>query len=274
MTKVIKIKNVSLGNNRPFVLIAGPCVIENKASCLKHASLLKELTDELGIPFIFKSSFDKANRLSINSFRGPGLKEGLKVLSLVKKRLDIPILSDVHCVSQLSYAKEVLDVIQIPALLSRQTDLLIEAGKTKKVINIKKGQFLAPWDVQNIIKKIETTGNKNLIITERGSCFGYNNLISDLRALPILRDFGYPVIYDATHSVQIPGGLGASSGGQRQFVAGLSRAAISMGCDGIFMEVHINPDKAACDGPNMIDLKELKAVLKQLKKIDAIVKGY
>lgn len=274
MTRLIKIKNVSLGNNLPFVLIAGPCVIESKTSCLKHASLLKELTSRLDVPFIFKSSFDKANRLSINSFRGPGLKEGLRILSLIKKRLDIPILSDVHCASQIRYAKEVLDVIQIPALLSRQTDLLIEAGKTKKVINIKKGQFLAPWDVKNIIKKVESTGNKNLIITERGSCFGYNNLVSDLRALPILRDLGYPVIYDATHSVQIPGGLGTSSGGQRQFVAGLSRAAISMGCDGIFMEVHINPDKAPCDGPNMIDLKQLKEVLIQLKKIDSIVKGY
>ena len=272
--RTVKVGAISIGKNHPFVLIAGPCVIESKDSCLKHAGLLKELTDELNIPFIFKSSFDKANRLSIDSFRGPGLREGLRVLGMVKERFGIPILSDIHCVSQVKFAKEVLDIIQVPALLSRQTDLLVAVSRTKKVINIKKGQFLAPWDIKNLIKKIESTGNKNIIITERGSSFGYNNLVSDLRALPIIRDFGYPVIYDATHSVQIPGGMGSSSGGQRQFVAGLSRAAISMGCDGIFLEVHTNPDKALCDGPNMIDLKLLRSLLIQLKKIDSIIKEY
>ncbi|MBM3253631.1 MAG: 3-deoxy-8-phosphooctulonate synthase [Candidatus Omnitrophica bacterium] len=272
--KTVRVNGISIGNNHPFVLIAGPCVIESKNSCLEHAKLLKEITAELDVPLIFKSSFDKANRLSINSFRGPGLKKGLRILGLVKERFDVPILSDVHCVSQIRYVKEVLDIIQVPALLSRQTDLLVEVALTKKVINVKKGQFLAPWDVKNIIKKIESTGNKNILITERGSCFGYNNLVSDLRALPIMKDLGYPIIYDATHSVQVPAGLGTSSGGERQFVAGLSRAAISMGCDGIFLEVHINPDKALCDGPNMIDLSQLKKLLIQLKKIDSIIKGY
>ncbi|MFH0838997.1 MAG: 3-deoxy-8-phosphooctulonate synthase [Candidatus Omnitrophota bacterium] len=273
-TKTIKVKDINIGGMQPFVLIAGPCVIESKASCLSHAKQLKELTKALGVPFIFKSSFDKANRLSIHSFRGPGVKEGLKILNLVKERFDIPVLSDVHCVSQLTYCKDVLDIIQIPALLSRQTDLIVAAAKTKKVVNIKRGQFLAPWDVKNIIHKVESAGNKNILITERGSCFGYNNLVSDLRSIPLMRKFHYPVIYDATHSVQLPGGQGVSSGGQRQFVAGLARAALAMGCDGIFLEVHESPDKALCDGPNMISIKQLKDLLVQLKKIDAIIKGY
>jgi len=261
--------NINIGDKNSLVLIAGPCVIESQELCLNTASRIKEITVKLGIPYIFKSSFDKANRLSISSYRGPGIKKGLEILNKVKQKLKLPILSDVHCQKDIVEAAGVLDIIQIPAFLSRQTDIVVAAAKTGKVVNIKKGQFLAPWDILPIIKKIESTGNKKIIITERGVSFGYNNLVSDLRSLEIMREFGYPVIYDATHSVQLPGGEGASSGGQRKFVAGLSRAAIAFGCDGLFLEVHPDPDKALCDGPNMIDLKELEKLLKQVKKIEA-----
>ena len=271
MTKEIKIKDVFLGGGNKFVLIAGPCVIESASHCLDTAKRIKDITHKLSVPFIFKSSFDKANRMSIGSYRGPGLKKGLEVLNKVKQQLKLPILSDVHCSSEIKEAAGVLDIIQIPAFLSRQTDIVVEAAKTGKAVNIKKGQFLAPWDILPIIKKAESTGNKKIFITERGVSFGYNNLVTDFRALAIMREFGYPVVYDATHSVQLPGGKGSSSGGQRQFVEGLSRAAIAFGCDGLFLEVHSDPDKAPCDGPNMIDLKQLEKLLKQLIKIESVL---
>ncbi|MDP2921607.1 MAG: 3-deoxy-8-phosphooctulonate synthase [Candidatus Omnitrophota bacterium] len=272
MTKEIKIKDMKIGGRNPIVLIAGPCVIESEKDTLQHAAKIKDICLRLGIGFIFKSSYDKANRSSIKSYRGPGLEKGLKVLSKVKKEFDVPVLSDVHCRSELKKAKEVLDIIQIPAFLCRQTDFIIEAARTRKVINIKKGQFLSPWDVKNIIEKIEGAGNKNIIITERGVMFGYNNLVSDFRSLEIMREFGYPVVYDATHSVQLPGGKGCVSGGERRFVAPLSRAASAVGCDGIFLEVHEAPDRALCDGPNMISLNALERLLIDIKKIDYIVR--
>jgi 2-dehydro-3-deoxyphosphooctonate aldolase (KDO 8-P synthase) len=269
MTKQIKIGNIKIGGRNSLVLIAGPCVIESEANCLETAKRLKDITHELGIPFVFKSSFDKANRLSQDSYRGPGLKRGLEILDNVKKKIKVPILSDIHCQREIDEARKVLDIIQIPAFLCRQTDIVVNAAKTGKVINIKKGQFLAPWDILPIIRKVEAAGNKKILITERGACFGYNNLVTDFRSLGIIRKFGYPVIYDATHSVQLPGGKGTSSGGQREFVEGLSRAAVAFGCDGLFLEVHTSPDKALCDGPNMISLKELQKLLRQIKKIEA-----
>lgn len=264
----ISVNNINIGDKNPLVLIAGPCVIESEAMSLEVARRIKEITQKLNMPFIFKSSFDKANRLSLDSYRGPGLKKGLEILNKVKQKLKVPILSDVHCQKEIEEARHVLDIIQIPAFLCRQTDIVVAAAKTKKMINIKKGQFLAPWDILPIIKKIESTGNKSILLTERGFCFGYNNLVSDFRSLAIMREFGYPVIYDATHSIQLPGGKGASSSGQREFVAGLSRAAVAFGCDGLFLEVHPKPDKALCDGPNMISLKELEKFLIQLKRIE------
>lgn len=264
----VTVKNIRIGNKCPLVLIAGPCVIESQALCLETAKKIKDITVKLGIPYIFKSSFDKANRMSLESFRGPGIKKGLEILNKVKQTIKVPILSDVHCAKDVQEAAKVLDIIQIPAFLCRQTDIVLAVARSGKVINIKKGQFLAPWDILPIIKKVESTGNKKILITERGATFGYNNLVSDFRALQIMRDFGYPVIYDATHSIQIPGGRGTSSGGQRQFVEGLSRAAVAFGCDGLFLEVHPDPDKAPCDGPNMINLKDLERLLKQVKKIE------
>lgn len=263
----VKVNNIKIGNKK-IVLIAGPCVIESEKLCLDSAKRIKEITQKLNIPYIFKSSFDKANRLSIESFRGPGIKKGLDVLNKIKQSLKLPILSDVHCVKEVEIAKDVLDIIQIPALLCRQTDLVCAAAESGKVVNIKKGQFLAPWDILPIIKKMESRGNKKILITERGVSFGYNNLVTDFRALDIMRSFGYPVIYDATHSVQLPGGKGSSSSGQRQFVQGLSRAAVAFGCDGLFLEVHPDPDKALCDGPNMISFKDLELLLKQISKIE------
>ena len=270
MREVI-VKGIKIGGRNPLVLIAGPCVIESETLCLETAKKIKEITSRLKIPYIFKSSFDKANRLSIDSFRGPGLKRGLEVLRKVKQKIKVPVLTDVHCSQDIEAVAEVADVIQIPALLCRQTDILVAAAKTGRAVNIKKGQFLAPWDILPIIKKVESTGNKSILITERGVSFGYNNLVTDFRALSIMRDFGYPVIYDATHSVQLPGGKGASSGGQRQFVEGLSRAAVAFGCDGLFLEVHPDPDKAPCDGANMIDIKTLEVLLKQIKKIKEVL---
>lgn len=265
----VNVGKIKIGAGRPLVLIAGPCVIESEASCLETAQRVKEITAKLAIPFIFKVSFDKANRLSGGSFRGPGMKKGLEVIYKIKQKIKVPVLSDIHCRQDIAGAKEVLDIIQIPAFLCRQTDLVIEAAKSGKAINIKKAQFLAPWDIEPIIRKVESTGNRNILITERGASFGYNNLVSDFRSLMIMREFGYPVIYDATHSVQLPGGKGSSSGGQRQFVSGLSRAAVAVGCDGLFLEVHPDPDQALCDGPNMIDFKGLEKLLKQAKAIEA-----
>jgi 2-dehydro-3-deoxyphosphooctonate aldolase (KDO 8-P synthase) len=271
LTKEIKIGKIRIGKRNPLVLISGPCVIESETSALLSAKKLKEITTRLNIPFIYKSSYDKANRTSIDSYRGPGLKEGLRILKRIKEELGIAVLSDVHCRQEVEEAEKVLDVIQIPAYLARQTDLILEAAKTKKVINIKKAQFFAPWDVKHVIRKIESVGNRNILITERGVCFGYNNLVSDFRSLAILREFGYPIIYDATHSVQIPGGKGKTSGGERKFVSPLARAAVAFGCDGLFIEVHRNPDKALSDGPNMIDFGTLENLLMEIKKIREVL---
>ncbi|MFC1508167.1 3-deoxy-8-phosphooctulonate synthase [Candidatus Omnitrophota bacterium] len=272
MTKEIKIKDVKIGGKNPIVLIAGPCVIESEAHALEHAIAIKDICKKLGVGFIFKSSYDKANRSNVKSYRGPGIDDGLEILAKIKKDLDVPILSDVHCRIELDKAKKVLDIIQIPAFLCRQTDFVIEIAKATEVINVKKGQFMAPWDMKNVLEKIKSTGNKNIIVTERGTTFGYNNLVSDLKSLQILSEFGYPVVYDGTHSVQLPGGEGNASGGEREFVPGLSRAAVAMGCDGLFLEVHKDPDKAPCDGPNMITLKTLESLLKDILKIDEVVR--
>ncbi|MDD5282070.1 MAG: 3-deoxy-8-phosphooctulonate synthase [Candidatus Omnitrophica bacterium] len=264
----VNVGNIKFGDKFPLVLIAGPCVIESESSCLEAARRIKSIASSCKVPFIFKSSFDKANRLSVDSYRGPGLSKGLAILKKVKQQLKVPVLSDVHCAKDMAEAAKVLDIIQIPAFLCRQTDILLAAAKTGKTVNIKKGQFLAPWDILPIIKKVESAGNKNILLTERGASFGYNNLVTDYRALAIMRGFGYPVIYDATHSVQLPGGKGACSGGQSEFVSGLSRAAVAFGCDGLFLEVHIDPKIAPCDGANMINFKELEILLKQVKKIE------
>lgn len=271
MAQEIKVNNVKIGGKNPLVLIAGPCVIENERHALEHAKAILDICKRYKVPFIFKSSYDKANRSNIKSYRGPGLDEGLDILKKVKNELGLAILSDVHCRIELEKAKDVLDIIQIPAFLCRQTDFIIEVAKTQRIVNIKKGQFLAPWDIENVLEKVKAGGNEKIIITERGTTFGYNNLVSDFRSLEILRKFGYPVIYDATHSVQLPGGEGICSGGERQFVPGLSRAAVAMGCDGLFLEVHKDPDKAPCDGPNMITLKTLEKLLKDVTEIDRIV---
>ena len=269
--RLVTVGNIKIGLPGQLVLIAGPCVIESESLCLDTAKRIKDICAKFKAPFIFKSSFDKANRMSIDSYRGPGLKKGLEVLHKVKQKIKVPILTDIHCQKEIREVSGVADVIQIPAFLCRQTDIVVAAAETGKVVNIKKGQFLAPWDILPIIKKVESTGNKKVILTERGVCFGYNNLISDFRSLKIMRDFGYPVIYDATHSIQLPGGKGSSSGGQREFVPGLSRAAVAFGCDGLFLEVHPYPDKAPCDGLNMIDLKTLEVLLKQVSKIEAVL---
>lgn len=268
----VKIGSLSMGGTSPLMLIAGPCVIENETETLKTAERLIEITSKIGMPLVFKASYDKANRTSVTSFRGPGMKEGLRILAKVKEIFGLPLLSDIHGIDQIDEAAEVLDILQIPAFLCRQTDLVVAAAKSGKVLNIKKGQFLAPWDMKNVIGKAVDSGNDNLILTERGVSFGYNNLVSDMRSLPIMRGMGYPVVFDATHSVQLPGGQGGSSGGQREFVEYLGRAAVATGIDGIFMEVHNDPDKALCDGPNSIRLSELGELLKKLKSIDEIVK--
>jgi len=274
LTRQIQVGGVRIGGKTsPFVLIAGPCVIESEEHVLRMAELLKSLTTDLSIPFIFKASFDKANRSSRFSFRGPGLQKGLEILQQVRTKMNVPVLSDVHEIGQIEEAASVLDIIQIPAFLCRQTDLLVAAATTQKPLNVKKGQFLSPWEVKNIIDKIFSCGNENLMITERGVCFGYNNLVVDMKSLPIMRGFGYPVVFDATHSVQLPGGAGDHSSGDREYVPCLSRAAIAAGCDALFMEIHDQPDQALCDGPNMLSLEELASLLPDLKKIDAIVKS-
>jgi 2-dehydro-3-deoxyphosphooctonate aldolase (KDO 8-P synthase) len=272
MTREIIYGNVKIGGNRPLVLIAGPCVIENEAATMRHAERLMTICNGLSIPLIFKASYDKANRTSINAYRGPGLRDGLAILRKVKEALGVAVISDIHSIEQVAPAAEVLDILQIPAFLCRQTDLLVAAAKSGRIINVKKGQFLAPWDMKNVAGKIAASGNENIILTERGASFGYNNLVVDMRSFPVMRSTGYPVVFDATHSVQLPGGQGDSSGGQREFVEYLSRAAVATGIDGIFMEVHEDPDKALCDGPNSIALSELPALLKTLKSLDSVVK--
>jgi len=272
VTRTVTVRHIPIGGNGPFVLIAGPCVIESEDSTREAAMRLKRMTGELGIPFIFKSSFDKANRSSVKSYRGPGMQEGLAILGRVAKELDVPVLSDIHRFEEIAPAADVLDVIQIPAFLCRQTDFVMEAARTGRVINIKKGQFLAPWDIGNAAEKAASTGNDKIIITERGVSFGYNNLVADMRSIPIIRDMGYPVVFDATHSVQLPGAGGSASSGDRKFVPHLARAAAAVGVDALFMEVHACPDKALCDGPNMLGLDELPALLLQVQQIDRIVK--
>ena len=268
----VTLGNIKIGGKNPIVLIAGPCVIEDEKSTLRHAEVLKRITEELKIPFIFKSSYDKANRTSIKSYRGPGIDKGLEILRKVKEELGIFILSDIHSAEEVRKAAEVLDIIQIPALLSRQTDLILEAAKTGRILNIKKGQFLSPWDIKYVIEKVRSAGNSEILITERGTSFGYNNLVSDFRSILIMKDFGIPVIYDVSHSVQMPGGLGEKSGGDRRFIQPLVLAATSVGADGIFIEVHENPDKALCDGPNMLPLAELPGVLKKVREIEKIAR--
>lgn len=272
MTKEIKIGNVKIGGNTPLVIIAGPCAIEGEKITYDIAKKLKEITNKVKLPFIFKASYDKANRSSIKSFRGLGIKEGLRILKKIKKDLNLVILSDVHCISQVKESAKVLDIIQIPAYLCRQTDLILQVAKTKKPINIKKGQFLAPWDIKNIIGKISSTGNEKIILTERGVIYGYNNLVVDMCSLPVMRKTGFPVIFDATHSVQLPGGAGTTSSGRKEFIPYLSRAAVACGIDGLFLEVHPQPEKALSDGANMVALSNLEEILIQVKAIDELVK--
>jgi 2-dehydro-3-deoxyphosphooctonate aldolase (KDO 8-P synthase) len=271
--KQIQLDGIMIGGGAPFVLIAGPCVIEEEQKTMEIAVFLKELTDRLHIPLIFKASYDKANRTSVHSYRGPGLKKGLQILQNIGDKLSIPILTDVHRFEEIKPVSEVVDIVQVPAFLCRQTDFVMEVGRFARVINIKKGQFLAPGDVRNIIDKVRAVENENVIMTERGTCFGYNNLVADFRAIPVMRAIGYPVIFDATHSVQLPGGQGTVSGGQREMVAYLARAAVAVGIDGLFMEVHSDPDAALCDGPNSLDLNNLDDMLQVLMKIDALVKN-
>ncbi|MFO7811349.1 MAG: 3-deoxy-8-phosphooctulonate synthase [Pelovirga sp.] len=270
--KQVEVGSARFGGNKPFVLIAGPCAIEDEDLTLRIASGLKEITTRLGCELVFKASYDKANRTSVTSFRGLGMDHGLRILARVKQEFELPILSDIHDISQIDAAAEVLDVLQIPAFLCRQTDLLVAAGQTGKPVNIKKGQFLAPWDMEHGVNKVVSTGNRQILLTERGATFGYNNLVTDMRALVIMRQLGYPVIFDATHSVQLPGGAGGSSGGQRQFVGALSRAAVATGIDGLFWEVHENPDQALCDGANSLPLAQVETMLTQMLAIDEVVK--
>ena len=269
---IVEILNFKVSNKFPLFLIAGPCSIESKDHAINHAGMIKDICKKLNINFVYKSSFDKANRTSTKSSRGVGLEKGLGILSDVKKSFNLPILTDVHETHQCKDIEEIVDIIQIPAFLCRQTDLLIAAANTKRVINVKKGQFLAPWDMKNVLDKILNNGNDQILLTERGTSFGYNTLVSDMRALPQMSSFGYPIVFDATHSVQQPGGLGLTSGGQREFVPTLSRAAVSVGVSGLFVEVHENPDKAPSDGPNMLKMSELEPLLAKLIEIDKIIK--
>ena len=270
----VQIKNITVGGQNPVALIAGPCVIEDAERTLAIGRAIKAIADRLHVPYIFKASYDKANRSSYNSFRGPGLKEGLQILAHIKKELGVPVVSDIHCITQIEAAAEVLDILQIPAFLCRQTDLVYEAARSGKVINVKKGQFLAPLDMKNVIAKIEEAGNKNILLTERGATFGYNNLVADFRALPIMRSLGYPVVFDATHSVQLPGGAGTTSSGQREFVPYLTRAAVATGIDVLFLEVHDNPPEAKSDGPNMLYIDQVEALLQDVLAIDNVVRKH
>ncbi len=271
-THLVRLGNRVFGHKQPLFLIAGPCVVENEKSAIRHALAIKKIADRLKIPLVYKSSYDKANRSSIGSFRGLGLREGMAILARVKKETGLPILTDVHSPDEAREAAIVADVLQIPAFLCRQTDLLIAAAKTGKIVNIKKGQFLAPWEMGNIVEKIVSQGNSNVMLTERGTFFGYNTLVNDFRAIPQMKEYGYPVVFDATHSVQQPGGRGKSSGGDRRFVPTLAQAGVVAGADGVFMEVHENPDKAPSDGPNMVRLKDLERLLERLLALSRIVR--
>jgi 2-dehydro-3-deoxyphosphooctonate aldolase (KDO 8-P synthase) len=269
----VKCANFEIANNKSFTLIAGPCQLESEQHAINVSKELKQITSDLKINLIYKTSFDKANRTSLKGERGMGLEKSLTIFDKIRNEVGVPVLTDVHTAEQCSLVAQHVDVLQIPAFLCRQTDLLIAAAKTGKIINVKKGQFLAPWDMANVIKKLEDSGNKNIMITERGASFGYNTLVSDMRALPIMAKFGYPIVFDATHSVQQPGGMGEKSGGQREFVPYLARAAIAVGVGAVFMETHEDPDNAPSDGPNMIPLSEIKNLLKQLVSIDTLIKN-
>lgn len=269
----MQLLDFNVGLNQPFFLIAGPCVIESETLAMETAAYLKELTDALDIRFIYKSSFDKANRSSIDSFRGPGFEKGLRILEKVKREIKVPVLTDVHEDTPLGEVASVVDVLQTPAFLCRQTNFILRVCKQGLPVNIKKGQFLAPWDMKQVVKKAQSTGNRQIMVCERGASFGYNNLISDMRSLAVMRETGCPVVYDATHSVQLPGGQGNVSGGQREFVPVLARAAVASGISGLFMETHPNPAKALSDGPNAWPIQKMKPLLQQLKMIDQVVKS-
>ncbi len=271
--KLVKCGKLNISNQNTFTLIAGPCQLESEKHALDISTELKKITEKLGIGLIYKTSFDKANRTSLNGKRGAGLEKSLPVFDKIRKEVGIPVLTDVHTAEQCTVVAKHVDVLQIPAFLCRQTDLLIAAAKTGKVINVKKGQFLAPWDMVNVTKKIEDSGNKNILVTERGASFGYNTLVTDMRSLPIMAKNGYPVVFDATHSVQQPGGMGDKSGGQREFVEYLARAAIAVGVAAVFMETHPDPDNAPSDGPNMVPLSKMPNLLKQLVEIDNLIKN-
>ncbi|MEW6040274.1 MAG: 3-deoxy-8-phosphooctulonate synthase [Elusimicrobiota bacterium] len=273
--KTITVGKIKIGKGAPLVLVAGPCVIESEIMTFSVAEKLKKISGELKIPFIFKSSYDKSNRSAVSYYRGPGLKKGLKILSDIKNQLNVPILSDVHCRAEIAPAAEVLDIIQIPAYLCQQTDMVVEAAKTGKVLNIKKGQFLAPWDMKKIAEKARSTGNDKIILTERGTVMGYNNLVADLRSIKIMQDIGYPVLVDVTHIVRMPGPPSSEAkGGQPEFVPLLARAAVAAGCDGLFLEVHPQPQKALCDASSMLALDKLEELLVEVKKISGIVKHH
>jgi len=271
MRNMVNVGEIAIGEGNPLVLIAGPCVIETLEATLETAVYLKELTEKLEIPFIFKTSYDKANRTSVNSYRGPGLSKGLEVISAIKNECGLPVISDVHRFDEITPAAEVLDILQVPAFLCRQTDFVVAVSASGKPVNIKKGQFLAPWDMEHVIDKVVSAGNRQVLLTERGTTFGYNNLVVDFRSLTIMRSLGWPVVFDATHSVQLPGGAGKASGGQREFVPAMARAAVAAGVDGIFLEVHKDPECALCDGPNSLPLTSLEALLRQLKAIHSHV---
>ncbi len=273
-TREITLGSLRLGGGNPLFLIAGPCVIENEVHARIMAEKIAKVAADAGVPYIFKASYDKANRSSLKAFRGPGLKEGLRVLAKIKSELKLPILTDIHEASQAAPAAEVCDVLQVPAFLARQTDLLIAAGKTGRVINVKKPQFLSPWDMGNVVEKLESTGNKKIILTERGSTFGYQNLVVDMRSFPVMQRTGYPVVFDVTHSVQLPGGQGHASGGQPQFIEPLARAGVAAGVDGIFLETHDNPAKALSDGPNALPLSHLLSLLMKLKGLNSVVRRW
>jgi 2-dehydro-3-deoxyphosphooctonate aldolase (KDO 8-P synthase) len=270
---IVKVNNVTFGGGAPFVLIAGPCVIEDRRSTVKIAGDLVKLTKRLGIPYVFKASYDKANRTSIDAFRGPGLEEGLDILGEIKERFGVPVVSDVHDVREVDLAEKVLDIIQIPAFLCRQTSLVVRAAQSGRVVNVKKGQFLAPWDMKAIVRKVEGAGCKKLLLTERGVSFGYNNLVTDFSSFEIMAKTGYPVIYDVTHSVQQPGGLGDRTGGRSEFIPLLSRCGVAAGVDAVFMETHTDPRKSPSDGANMLPISRLEPLLTMMMKIDKLVKG-
>ncbi len=273
-TRELTLGQIRLGGNNPLFLIAGPCVIESESHAQRMAERLAKIALEAKIPYIFKASYDKANRSSINAFRGPGLTEGLRILGKIKAELQLPILTDIHDASQAGPAAEVADILQIPAFLARQTDLLLAAAKTGRVINIKKAQFLSPWDMGNVAEKVSSSGNRNIVLTERGASFGYNNLVVDMRSFPVLQRLGYPVVYDVTHSVQLPGALGQASGGQPEFIETLARAGVAAGVDGIFLETHDNPAAALSDGANALPLSELPQLLGRLKELSNLVRSW